>query len=291
MLKVLIVNGLILGGVYSLISMGYSLIYRASGLLSFAQGDIMTLGCYMGLLFYSILGLPFIVSFILTFVCAFAFGMLLERGVIRVLLKKNLITTYIVLATIAVAYIIQNTMQAIFGSRILKFPSVFDTPTLKIIGVTAQTEAWACLVISLFLMLSLHFFMSKTKFGTAMRAAAMDSMAATSCGINTSQTVGVTWGLAAGIASLGGMMLGPIYGVYTMLGTVIGRKGFAGAVAGGYGNMYGAMVGGLLLGLTETLIAGYVSTLYKNLIVYVLLLALIFIKPTGIFNEKAIKDV
>lgn len=291
MFKILLINGLIIGGIYGLIALGYSLIYRASGLMSFAQGDMITLGAYLGLTFYSILGLPFFVSFLLTFVCAFTIGVLLEKGVIRALLNKSVIPIYIVLATIAISYIIQNSTQAFFGTTTLRFPQVFSKSTFTIFGVTAQAEAYACLFISLLLMFLLHLFMTKTKFGTAMRSAAMDPLAAESCGINTSMSTGVTWGLAAAIASIGGMLLGPMYGVYTTMGSVVGRKGFAGAVVGGYGNMYGAMIGGIILGLVETFVAGYWTGTYKNLIAYAILILFLFIKPTGIFNEKAIQDV
>jgi len=289
--KTLLINGLVIGGIYGLIALGYSLIYRASGLLSFAQGDLITLGAYLGLTFYSIIGLPFFVSFLLTFACAMLVGILLEKGVIRALLNKNVLPIYVVLATIAISYIIQNSTQALFGTTTLRFPQVFSTSTLTIFAVTAQTEAYACLVISLILMFLLHLFMAKTKFGTAMRSAAMDPLAAESLGINTSLSTGITWGLAAAIASIGGMLIGPMYGVYTTLGSVIGRKGFAGAVIGGYGNMYGAMLGGIILGLVETFVAGYWTGTYKNLIAYVILILFLFVKPTGIFNEKAIHDV
>jgi branched-chain amino acid transport system permease protein len=287
----LFINALVIGGIYSMIALGSSLIYRASGLLSFAQGDMITLGAYLGMTFYKTLKLPFFISFLLTFLCAMAVGMLLEAGVIRQLLKRNVLPIYIVLATIAVSYIIQNAMQAAYGTSTLLFPPVFSKERLTILGVTSQTEAYACLAISLTLMVLLHLFMTKTKFGTAMRAAAMDPLAAESLGVNSSLTTGVTWGLSAAIASLGGMMLGPLYGVYTTLGTVIGRKGFSGAVIGGYGNMYGAMLGGLILGIIETFVAGYWTGTYKNLIAYIVLILFLFIRPTGIFNEKAIQDV
>ncbi|HBR03108.1 MAG TPA: branched-chain amino acid ABC transporter permease, partial [Ruminiclostridium sp.] len=208
MFKILLINGLIIGGIYALIALGYSLIYRASGLMTFAQGDMITLGAYLGLTFFRIMHLPFFISFLLTFICAFLVGVLLERGVIRALLDKNVIPIYIVLATIAVSYIIQNSMQAVFGTTTLRFPQVFGVSTLTIFGITAQTEAYACLLISLALMLMLHLFMTKTIFGIAMHGAAMDPMAAESCGINSSLTTGITWGLAAAIASIAGMLLG-----------------------------------------------------------------------------------
>ena len=287
----IMVNGLIMGAIYGLIALGYSLIYRASGLMSFVQGDIITLGAYLGITFYKMLGLPIYVAMILTFACSFLLGVILEKGVIRVMISRNVMQIYIVLGTIAISYLIQNIAQAIYGTVTLQFPPVFKAANLTIFGVTAQTEAYACLVVSVLLMFALHLFMKKTKFGTAMRGAAMDTLAAESCGINTSLTIGVTWGLAAAISSLAGMLLGPMFGVYVVLGANIGRKGFAGAVIGGYGNIYGAMIGGVLLGLLETFIAGYWIGTYKNLIAYTVLLIFLFLKPTGLFNEKAIMDV
>lgn len=286
----LLISGLVLGGIYGLIALGYSLIYKASGLMSFVQGDVMTLGAYLGLTFFSILKLPFLVSVLLTMICAFIFGIVLEKGVIRVLLNKNVMAIYVVLATIAISYIIQNGVQLGWGSITLFFPSVFSKSSIKVFGVRVQPEALLCFGASLVIMLLLHLFMTKTRFGTSMRAAAMDPLAAQSCGINVSLSTGVTWGLSAGLAAIAGILVGPMYGVYSLLGATIGNKGFAGAVIGGYGNMYGAMVGGLLLGLIETFVTGYISSDYKNLIAYVILIAFLFLKPTGIFNERAIQD-
>lgn len=286
----LLISGLVLGGTYGLIALGYSLIYKASGLMSFVQGDIMTLGAYLGLTFFSILKLPFVVSVLLTVLCAFLVGMLLERGVIRVLLNKNVLPIYVVLATIAISYIIQNGAQLTWGSLTLNFPSVFDIKKVKLFGVNVRPEQILCTVASLVIMVLLHLFMTKTRFGTSMRAAAMDPMAAQSCGINVHLSTGVTWGLSAGLAAIAGILVGPLYGVFILLGNQIGNKGFSGAVIGGYGNMYGAMVGGLLLGLIETFVTGYISSDYKNLIAYIILIVFLFVKPTGIFNERAIAD-
>ena len=291
MFRFLLVNSLVLGGIYGLIALGYSLIYKASGLMSFVQGDMITFGAYLGFTFYRIFGLSIYLSFFLTLFCAFAVGMLLEKGVIRIMMKKNVMPMYIVLATIAISYIIQNSAQAVYGARTQFFPQIFARRTLTIFGITAQTEAYVCLIVSPALMIILHLFMTKTRFGTAMRSATMDPMAAESCGINTSLCTGVAWGLAAAIASIAGMFLGPLYGVYTTLGATIGRKGFSGAVIGGFGNLYGAMLGGLTLGIVETFVANFLSSSYKNLIAYFILLVFLLIKPTGVFNEQAIKDV
>lgn len=287
----LLIQGLVLGSIYGLIALGYSLIYKASGLMTFVQGDIMTLGAFLGLTFYGTMHLPYWLSLLLTIAIAFAFGMLLEKGVIRRLLGKNVLAIYVVLATIAIANILQSAIQLQWGGNTLSFPSVFNVMSVKVLGVNIQPERLLSMGIAFVIMLILHFFMSKTRLGTSMRAAAMDPMAAKACGIDTSLTTGITWGLSAGLAAVAGILIGPIFGVASTLGAQIGRKGFAGAVIGGYGNMYGAMLGGMILGITETLAAGYISSDYKNIIAYLILIVFLFAKPTGIFNEKAIQDV
>lgn len=196
------------------------------------------------------------------------------------------------LATIAISYILQNGSQLIWGTWTLNFPSVFKVSTVKLFGLLAvQPEVILCLILSMVSMVVLHLFMNKTKLGTAMRASSMDSMAAESCGINVSLTTGITWGVSAMLAAMAGILIWPMYGVYSSLGANLSNKGFAGAIAGGYGNMYGAIVVGILLGLLEILVSGYVSSAYKNLIAYVALLLFLCIKPTGLFNERAIQDV
>lgn len=286
----LLISGLVIGSIYGLIALGYSMIYKSSGLLSFMQGDIMTLGAYLGITFYSIMKLPFAISLLLTVVINIALGFLVEKSIIRPLLNKEVMAIYIVLATIAVSYIVQNSAMLAWGTITLNFPSIFGVSTVKVGAINFQPEALMCIVVGFFCMFLLQVFMNKTRMGTSMRAASMDAMAAESCGIDVSLSTGLSWGLSAGLAAVAGMLIGPLYGVYTTLGATIGRKGFSSAVIGGYGNMYGAIVGGLILGLVETFATFWVSSTYRNLIAYVLLLIFLLLKPTGIFNEKAIRS-
>ena len=287
----LLIPGIVLGCTYGLLALSCSIIYKASGLMSFMQGDVLTLGAFLGLTFYSFLGIPFLPSLLLTTAIAFGFGILLEKGVIRVMLNRHVTAAYIVLSTIAISYIIQNGSQIAWGTIPLYYPSIFNVMTVKILGVNIQPEAILCVIVSVICMALMHLFMTKTRFGTAMRAAAMDAKAAESCGIDVSLSTGVTWGLSAALAAVAGMLIGPIYGVYTTLGATLGRKGFSSAVIGGYGNMYGAIVGGIFLGVVENCVAGYISSNYRNLIAYIILIVFLFLRPTGIFNEKAIQDV
>ena len=286
----LLISGLVIGSVYGLIALGYSLIYKASGLMTFAQGDLLTVGAFLGVTFFNGYHLPFVVSLLLSVLIAFFIGLGVEKFIIRRLLNKKVMAIYIVLATIAISYIIQNGTMIGFGTKTLYFPAIFPFKTVKLGTISVQTESLVCILVAVCCMILLHFFMSRTKLGTAMRAASMDPTAAEACGIDVSLTTGITWGLAAGLADLGGMLIGPIFGVYTTLGATIGKKGSAAAVSGGYGNMYGAIVGGLLLGIVETMVAGFWTSELKDMVSYVILLAFLFLRPTGLFNERAIQD-
>lgn len=285
----LLVNGLVIGCIYGLLALGYSLIYKSSGLMSFVQGDFLTMGAYIGLAL-SRTDLPFYVFVPLTMVTMFIVGMLVERVIIRPLKRKNLPAIFIVLATIALSYIIQNGVQFIWGTTMMWFPSLFNVGKIKAFGLSFTMETIVCVVISIILMVILALFMKYTRLGTSLRASAINPVAAKACGVNVNFSTGLSWGLAAAIAAIAGCLLGPIYGVYATLGSTTGTKSFAAAVIGGYGNFYGAILGGVLLGLVETLIVGYISSAWKDLIAYAILLAFLFTKPFGLLNERTIQS-
>lgn len=284
----LLIGALMVGSVYALLALGYSLIYRASNLMTFMQGALFMLGAFIGLTLYKNLKLPFALAFALTIAIMFCLGVLLEKAVIRPMLNKGASEIYIVLATIALSTILENTAMLVWGSNTFQFPQIFSNAFLEIGGVRIAPELLLALGVGVACMLALHFFMGKSRFGTAMRAAAQDSRAAGAMGINVSLTTGVTWGIAAALAACGGILYGPVYGVNMSMGTSLGLKGFAGAVIGGYGNMYGAIFGSLLLGVIETFVAGYISSAYKDFIAFILLILILFIRPRGLFKSDII---
>ena len=286
----LLISALLSGSIYGLIALGYSLIYRASGIMNLAQGDLMCLGGFLGYTFFSVLKLPFLVSLVLTVVCCFIIGCILEKFVIRPIFKRSTTTSVIILATVAVSYLIQSLEIVGWGAAPLSMPSFLKTSTVTIFGVIYQTESLLCIAIAIIFMLSIHFFMKKSRFGIAMRAAAMDPLAAGSCGINVNSTTRITWAISTTVAGLAGMMVGPLYGVTTTLGTAMSAKGFASAVVGGYGDMYGAILGGGVLAGLETFSAGYISSAMKQLIAYVTVLLILFVKPRGLMNAEAVQD-
>jgi branched-chain amino acid transport system permease protein len=134
----ILISALVLGSTYGLIALGYSIIYKASGLLNFSQGDFLTLGAFLGYTFYSILDLPFVVALVATILTVFVFGIVLEKYVIRKLLDKQVLAIYVVLATIAVSYIIQNGSWLIWGTKILNFPLIFKVSRIKVAGLNIQ---------------------------------------------------------------------------------------------------------------------------------------------------------
>ena len=282
----LIIGALMIGSVYGMLALGYSLIYSASGLMTFTQGQLLMIGAFLGMQFYKVWGLPFLAAFLLTVLIMFLFGMLLEKCLIRVLLNKGAVSIYIVLSTIGISIILPNLAQALWGSQTIQVPSIFGVTTVKILGVSVQPESLLVIAVGLIAMVLLHLFMTKSRFGISMRAAALDPLAASSLGINVSLTTGLTWAIAAALAGGIGVLLGPVYGVSTGMGDIIGNKGFAGAVIGGYGNMYGAIAGSLLLGFVETFVAGYITTTYKDFVSFFLLIIVMIFLPRGLFKAK-----
>ena len=285
----LIIGALMIGAVYSVVGIGYSVIYRASGLMSLCQGDMLMFGAFLGLFFNKSLGLPFPIALLFTTVLMFLLGMGIQKFLVIPLLKKASGFASVILCTLALSYVLQNTALIGWGARMFQFPSIFKTNSINIFGIGVAPENALVLGAAILVMIILHLFMTKTKFGTAMRAAALDETAASAVGINVGITKGVAWGIASGLAGAIGCLMGPVYGVYTTMGILIGQKGFAGAVSGGYGNMYGAIIGGMFFGFAETFISEYISTSYKDCISFGILIIILTFMPTGILKSKVLE--
>lgn len=284
MLLSLTINALVIGSVYGLIALGYSLIYSASGLMTFCQGELLMFGAFIGLTFYRYLHWPFALALIATMVIMFLIGMIIERFLIRPILSKNAKDIYIILGTIALGIVLANTAQHIWGTTAVQFPAIFSKDVIVILGTRVQPEAFVCIFVAVVAMLVIHLFMNKSTFGTSMRAAAMNPLASRSVGINVDLTTGVTWGLSCALASVAGILLGPVQGVSVTMGSSIGTKAFASAVIGGYGNMYGAIIGGIIIGFTETFSAAYITSDYKDFITFGILALCMVFMPRGILK-------
>lgn len=283
----LLVGGIAVGCIYALIGLGYSLIYSASALMSFVQGEIFMLGAYVAYTIYVSYHIPFVLAVLLAIVIMFAFGIVLQRGMISPLLKRGAQQIHIVLATIGLSIFLKNFAMIVWGSDVKNFPSALGENPIRFAGVSISPQQIAIVIVTFACMIGLHLFMSRTKMGTSLRAAAQDSMAAGVMGINVPMTVGIAWALAAALSAVAGILLAPIYGVYPKMGAILSTKGFAAAVLGGYGNMYGAIIGGLIFGIVETMAAGYISSSFKDIISFGVLILVLFVMPHGILKVKA----
>jgi branched-chain amino acid transport system permease protein len=214
----------------------------------------------------------------------------MERFIIRTILNKGGRAIQIVLATMGLSIILQNFAVIFFYSDVQVFPPIFKVQYLDFGIVRIAPESILGAVMAIVFMILLQFFMTKTKMGTAMRAAAQVPDAASVCGINVSFTKGLTWAISTMLTAMAGLMIGPVYGVQASMGYTIGLKGFAAAVIGGYGNMLGAVIGGFLMGFVETMAAGYIASDMKDFISFSILIVFLLVKPTGIFNAKIIEQ-
>ena len=190
MLISVIVGGLVLGCTYGMLSLGYSLIYQASGYMNFTQATLLMFGSFLAWQFLG-MGIPFIAALFLAVIIMFFIGWMMERFVIRILVNKKAKNVYVVLATLALSIIMENAAMLIWDSRPHYFPALFKNNQIKIAGTTVSKESLLCIAVAFTAMLILHFFLNKTKFGTAMRAAAQSKTAASCMGINVNLTIGM----------------------------------------------------------------------------------------------------
>ena len=203
------------------------------------------------------------------------------------LLKRGAGQIHIVIATIGLSIFLKNSAMIVWGTDVKNFPSVFGEFPYQIGVVSISPQQLVIMLVTIVCMILLHLFMNKTRMGTSLRAAAQDPMAAGVVGINVPFTVGMAWALAAVLSAIAGILLAPIYGVYPKMGAILSTKGFAAAVLGGYGNMYGAIIGGLIVGVVETMAAGYLSSSFKDIISFGVLIVVLFVMPHGILKVKA----
>ena len=287
----LLIPGLCLGCVYGLNGVGASLLYKGSRTINNAQGSVVGIAALLGYTLQQSFGLGLLASTLISTVVMFFFGVILQVGIVAQVEKRS--AANVVVATLALSLILTSASNLIFGTW------VFESAVIKINGskylhidVADVDILWSNIVaigVSFAAMLGIHLFLNKTKFGAGMRAAAMDPMAAESCGVSVVATRAVTWGLMSALGALGGCLTGPLFGVSTRIGVATGAKGNTGAVLGGYGNMYGAILGGIIIGLVETAF-GYIYSPYQTAFTNALFLVFLLLLPRGIMNEKALEE-
>ncbi len=285
----LIIGALVLGSIYSIVGMGYCVIYKSSGLMNLSQGQFVMVGAYLGGTFFTILRLPYLLSLALTIVSMFILGIVIQRVVIVNLLKRSSNYSFVIVCTSAISDLLMYGSMFIWGVNVFHFPSVFNMTFVKVLGVQVSPETLLLIGLSFISMIGLYLFLNKTKFGIAMKAEAMDGMAASSVGINVPAVRSIAWGISAAIAGVVGFAIGPVYGVFLTMGAVYTPKGYSSAIFGGYGNIYGALVGGMFFGFLETFVSAFVTASYKDVVTFAVLILMLTFRPNGLFNEPVIE--
>ncbi|MCX7836085.1 MAG: branched-chain amino acid ABC transporter permease [bacterium] len=301
--KVLIqqlINGIVLGCVYALIALGYTMVYGIMQLINFAHGEIYMIGAFVGVIGLGWWGAEWLITtnpWIVLSVAALGaalfaggWGLALERLAYRPLRGAGRLQPLI--TALGASIFLQNFVMVSLGAREKVFPDLFHGKGIQLSTITLSASQIAILVVAPLLMLGLTFLVKRTKLGIAMRATAQDLKMASLCGINPQSIIAVTFVLGSALAAIAGVLVGSLYGVVSFyIGYQAGLKAFTAAVLGGIGNIPGAMLGGFVLGMIEALGAGYISSEYKDVYAFVVLIIILLLKPGGLLGERVAEKV
>ena len=285
----LLVNGFIVGTLYGVVAMSFVLIYKATQVVNFAQGEFLLIGAWVCWWLLTKYQLPFYVGMPITLVFMFAFGVV----VLRPLIGEPIIS--VIMVTIGLSTVFQALMKWIFGTNLQPFPQVFATPTVSIAGLQIQSVYLLSLVVSLAMMAGMAWFFRATKHGLAMRATAFDQQVAQSLGISVENVFAMAWAISAVVSAVAGVVVAVVNGVSAGL-SAYGIKVFPAAILGGLDSIAGAVVGGVIIGLLENL-AHFVDSQYLHwgnlyeIAPFYVLIIILMIKPYGLFGTRDIERV
>jgi branched-chain amino acid transport system permease protein len=280
LLSQVLISGITLGSLYALVGLGFVVIYRATKVVNFAQGEMLMLGAILALYFHSDLRLPYIIAFLLAVVLCALFGVALERIAYRPLLNAPVVT--LILATVAVGQMIKAGVRILRGSEVSRFPSILSAEPFTVAGVSMTPLSHSIITISLMLVAAFMLFFRKTKLGKSMEATSENRDAALLVGISINRTFSLVWALGSALAAAAGILLAPLIIITPDMGT-IGIKGFIGAILGGFTSIPGAIAGCFLLGIIENLGGVYIASSMKDVISFCALLLILAVRPQGLF--------
>jgi len=277
-----LVNGICLGGMYALMSVGYSLVYSIMNFSNFAHGGVIMVGAYVGYYALTALGCPFLVAFLL---CGLGSGLLaciLERFVYSPLRKRNAPSLYFIISAMGASIFLENFVIATIDGTPRNYPTIFNN-SIKIGSIALGMDSLLMIVVSVVALLVLVFIIQKTKVGLAIRACSYNEKAATLMGVNGSLVIFIVFLMGGVLAGFAGMLYGMRYIVKPTIGLVT-NKSFVAAVFGGLGSLPGAILGSVLLGIMEIFVASFNSSL-RDLFVYGLLIIVLIVRPSGLMGK------
>lgn len=284
-----LISGITTGSIYALIAIGFSVIHNSTGIVNILQCEFITYGGLVTVTFYLFGKFPLIIAIPLSLILVAIFAGFFERVVLRNSKSKDIII--LIFITIGASILFQGVALILWGPDPFTLPSFSGERYLSFFNVKIIPQNLWIIGITIVTVILLNLFFKKTITGKAMRAVAINKKAAAIVGININKMINYSFILSGFLGALAGVIIAPITTTSYDIGFMLGLKGFAAAILGGYGSMAGSVAGGLLLGIMENMGAGYVSSTYKDVFAFVILLIVLFIKPTGIFGSKYVDKV
>ncbi len=285
----LIANGIIAGGIYALVALGYTMVYGILKFINFAHGEIFMVGAYVAWTASVLLGFPLIVATIIAMLTAAILGFLIEKVAYKPLRHAGRLSPLI--TAIGVSLFLQALALLIFGAQIRTFGTGTVEAGIPILGAIITKLQITIIIVSLVLMILLHLFVKYTRLGKAMRAVADNPEVASIIGIPVDRIISTVFIIGSALAAIAGVLVGLEQNLQPTMGVSIGIKAFTAAVVGGIGNIYGALLGGFLIGLAENIGIWFIPSGYKDAIAFVILILFLLVKPTGLFGAKQEEEV
>jgi branched-chain amino acid transport system permease protein len=288
----LVLNGLMVGALYTLIAMGFVLIYKASEVINFAQGEQVMIGGYLALMMLSSVRLPLPLAILATMGVMALLGFVVERGILRPLTGYPVVS--VIMATVGLAAIFRGMAPLVWSAEVRGFPAILPAAPIRLLGVPLAPINLASAGLAFVCMAVLGYFFQRTRFGVAMRAVSDDPKAAAAMGIDLRTILALAWAIAGMVSALGGVIWGRILGVDPYL-AIVGLKVFPVVILGGLDSIMGAVVGGFMMGVLENLAAGYIDPLVgggaKDVVPFVVLIVVLMVRPYGLFGREIIERV
>jgi branched-chain amino acid transport system permease protein len=277
-------TGLTLGSIYALVALGFTMIYNATSIINLAQGEFVMLGGLIMVFFTMVLKIPLALGFLLTILGVTLIGALFERLCIHPLKNASLITLIII--TLAGSILFRGAAMFLWGKDPYAFPAFSQSPPLQFLGAVLQPQILWILGITVLVVTGIHFFFNRTLTGKAMTACAFNALAARLVGINVRKMVLFSFGLSAALGAIAGAIITPITLMEYDRGPLLTLKGFAAAVLGGLGSATGSIIAGFIIGILESFGAGLISSGYKDAIALLVLLIILWVKPSGLMGSE-----
>jgi branched-chain amino acid transport system permease protein len=276
-------SGITVGSVYALVGLGFVIIYKATRTLNFAHGEMLMLGAIVALQLHVVRAIPYWPTFLIVLIGLGCLGLLVERVSYRPLADAPEFT--IIMATVAVGAMIRSGVRITQEQQLSYFPPMFSVSAINIGGISVTPLNLGITAICLGLVVAFSLFFQYTAFGRAMRAVSENRDAASLVGISVSRIYAVVWAMSAALAAAAGILIAPLILITPDMG-VIANKAFIGAILGGFTSLPGTIVGGLLLGVLENFVGVYISTAYKDVFTFLLLVTILLVRPEGLLGRR-----